>query len=457
MSLWTRRDALLVGAGAFGLTLPKMLRAELRSGATPAPRRPARAKSVVILYLSGGPSQLDMWDLKPQASEEIRGTFRPISTCVPGVRISEHLPRMARLADKYTIVRSMSHQESDHLRAGYWVMTGGRLTRPITAYSGMERSDRPHVGSIAAKFRPAEGLPSYVVVPEFVSPRGIARPGQHAGFLGAGYDPYAIQSDPSRPDFNPGPLGQANTVSVARMRRRRDLLQSLEHFSSAWHETTAAQDVEAARASAFDLVASTQARQAFDLSRESAATRARYGDHAFGQSALVARRLVEAGVRLVQVNFPRHDNRPEGQGYDSHSSPPNPPHLTYAKDHLLPKTDTAFASLIEDLSDRGLLDETLVVMMGEFGRTPQFNQHGGRDHWPGCYSLVVAGGGTLAGGVYGASDKFAAVPTRDPVSPDDLLATIYYLLGIDPHEQLHDMDNRPLRVVDGRPVMGLIS
>jgi hypothetical protein len=454
----TRRDAILVGAGAFGLSLPRLLQAETVTDRNASiATRAGRAKSVIILYLSGGPSQLDMWDMKPHASEEIRGTFQPTRTTVAGVHICEHLPRMARLADKYTIVRSMTHDEADHLRAGYWVMTGGRLLRPITAYSGMERTDRPHVGGIVSKLRPAQGLPSFVVVPEFVSPREVARPGQHAGFLGAGFDPYAIESDPSQSEYNAGPLSQPSMVSFGRLQQRRDLLHSLERVSHTSYVSADARSTEAARASAFDLVTSTRSQQAFDLSRESSATRARYGDHAFGQSALVALRLVEAGVRVVQVNFPRHDHRPAGQGYDSHSSPPNPPHLAYAQQRLLPPTDAAFSSLVEDLADRGMLDETLVVMMGEFGRTPQFNPYGGRDHWPGCYSLVVAGGGTVAGGVYGASDRFAATPVRDPVSPDDLLATIYHLLGIDPQGELRDMDDRPIRIADGKPVMGLIA
>lgn len=449
----TRRDALYVGAGAFGLTLPKILQADSVAGAKRD--KTPRAKSVIILYLSGGPSQLDMWDMKPQASEEIRGTFQPISTNVPGIQICEHLPRMAQLADKYTIVRSMRHDESDHLRAGYWVMTGGRLKRPITAFSGMERSDRPHIGGIVSKFRPAQKMPSFVVVPEFVSPREVARPGQHAGFLGGRFDPYLINSDPNKPNFQPGPLLNASPLTNARLSGRRSLLDSLEGESRA-PQAAAARDLDSFRESAFGLVSSAASRQALDISQESAATRDRYGRHAFGQSALIARRLIEAGVRLVQVNFPRHDNREAGQGYDSHSSPPNPPHLNWAKERLIPPTDTAFSSLVEDLADRGLLEETLVVMMGEFGRTPRFNKNGGRDHWPGCYSLVLAGGGVAGGHVFGASDNISATPTRDPMTPDDLLATVYYLLGIDHRSVMHDLSDRPYQIVDGKPVLGLL-
>ena len=197
----TRRRSLSIGAAAFGLSLPRLLAAEAQNGAN---QKPARARSVVILYLNGGPSQLDMWDLKPNASEEVRGTFQPISTTVPGTQICEHLPRMAQLAHKYTIVRSMTHDEADHLRAGHWIMTGRRLIRPITAFSHLARTDSPHMGSIIARAMPSPGLPPFVVVPEFVSPRGVPRPGQHAGFLGAQYDPYVIDSDPNLIDYHPG-------------------------------------------------------------------------------------------------------------------------------------------------------------------------------------------------------------------------------------------------------------
>jgi hypothetical protein len=436
------------------LTLPGLLKAEQTSSQSDG-RTPA-ARSVIVLYLSGGPSQLDMWDLKPRASEEIRGTFQPISTNVPGIQISEHMPRMARLADRYTIVRSMSHNESDHLRAGYWVMTGARLTRSITAFSGMQRNDHPHLGAIAARARPAAGMPSFVMVPEFVSPRRVSRPGQHAGFLGPQFDPYAIESDPNLPDYDPGAIRGSLRTSAARFDAFRSLLERFER-SSPIVSSPAAQDYEVFRQTALDMVSSRAAQQAFDISGEPSSTRDRYGRHIFGQSALVARRLVEAGVRLVQVNFIRHDNGPGGQGYDSHASGSNPPHLKWAKEELLPPTDAAFAALVEDLADRGLLEETLVVMMGEFGRTPKFNAGGGRDHWPGCYSLVLAGGGVAAGHVYGASDKIAARATRDPVSPDDLLATVYRQLGVDHRATIYDLEDRPHKIVDGEPVRGLLA
>src|SRR5262249_46702438 len=279
----------------------------------------------------------------------------------------------------------------------------------------------------------ARGVPPFVMVPEFVSPVGPARPGQHAGFLGARFDPYLINSDPSTPEYSVGALQRHEELSSKRLSDRRALSSRLKK------EIAATEEVDAYRARAFDLVSSPAAQQAFDLSREPDRARDRYGRHTFGQSCLLARRLIEAGVRLVQVNWVRHDNGKGGQGYDSHSAPPYPPHLTWLKDTLLPPTDAAFAALVEDLHVRGLLDETLVIMTGEFGRTPRFNTNGGRDHWSRCYSAVLAGGGVAGGQVYGASDKIAAQPTRDPVGPGDLLTTVYHLLGIDHHQKLIDL------------------
>jgi hypothetical protein len=394
-----------------------------------------------------------MWDLKPKPPEEIRGTFRPIRTNVPGIHVSEHLPRMARLANRYTIVRSMSHPETDHVRATYWTMTGTRINRSVIQRSTMARNDHPHPGAVAARelgARGGGGMPAFVTIPEFISPVGPARPGQHAGFLGARFDPYLVDSDPNTPQYSGGALERHQSLSPKRILDRRALLGRLKHEQSTQDE------VDAYRARAFDLVSSPAAQKAFDLSREPDSVRDRYGRHTFGQSVLLARRLVEAGVRLVQVNFVRHDNGKGGQGYDSHAAPPNPAHLPWLKDELLPPTDAGFAALVEDLSVRGLLDETLVVMMGEFGRTPRFNRNGGRDHWSRCYSLVLAGGGIAAGRVYGASDRIAAQPTRDPVGPGDLLATVYHLLGIDYRLHLTDLHDRPLPLVVGTPIKGLL-
>jgi hypothetical protein len=369
---------------------------------------------------------------------------------VSGIHVCEHLPRTAKLARHYAIVRSMSHPDTNHVSATYWTMTGTKLNRPVIQRSTMARNDHPHPGAVVSRDLGARGVPPFVMVPEFVSPVGPARPGQHAGFLGARFDPYLINSDPSTREYSVGALKRHEALSSRRISERRGL-------SSRLNRETASDEMDAYRARAFDLVSSPAAQQAFDLSREPDRSRERYGRHTFGQSCLLARRLIESGVRLVQVNWVRHDNGKGGQGYDSHAAPPNPPHLSWLANTLLPPTDAGFAALVEDLHVRGLLDETLVVMMGEFGRTPRFNGNGGRDHWSRCYSAVLAGGGVAGGQVYGASDKIAAQPERDPVSPGDLMTTVYHLLGIDHDQKLTDLSDRPLPLVEGGVVKGLLS
>jgi hypothetical protein len=451
----TRREVLRVGAiGLGGLTLPSLLRLEQTARGAAADRaRPARkARSVILLFLSGGPSQLDMWDLKPGAPEEIRGTFQPISTAVPGIQISEHLPRSARLADKFSIVRSMHHATANHPAASYWMMVGSPIARAAPQSVTMSREDRPHPGSVVAKLLPGSAtLPSFVMVPEAISPVGPERPGQYAGFLGAAYDPYRINSDANLPGYSAGAVSPRPELPTDRLSGRRSLFRQLARQSKGLDQASLSGALDPNLARAFDLVSSSAAQRAFDIHAEPDKVRDRYGRHVFGQSVLLARRMVEAGVRLVHVNWVRHDNAKGGQGYDSHRD-----HLRWCRTDLLPPTDAAFASLLEDLSERGLLDETLVILMGEFGRTPRFNKQGGRDHWPQCFSVVLAGGGIHGGHVYGASDKLAAYPASNPVSPEDLMATLYTCLGIDPHTLIYDQQHRPYPLVDGKPVQGLL-
>ena len=448
----TRRDLLRAGAvGLGGLTLPGLLRREQAAAAELAQRPAPKARSVVILFLSGGPSHLDMWDLKPEAPEEIRGTFRPIATSVPGIQISEHLPRTARLADRLAIIRSMHHGSSNHPSASYWMMVGGAMSRQAPQAVTLSREDRPHPGAVLSKLLgPTPAMPPFVMVPELISPVGPARPGQHAGFFGAGFDPYLVASDPNLPDYSAGAFTPDQDISTHRLAVRRALLSTVDRQARHLDRTAAAGTLDPYYVKAFDMVSSSAAQRTFDITAEPTETRDRYGRHVFGQSVLLARRLVEAGVRLVQVNWVRHDNGKGGQGYDSHRD-----HLNWAKTDLLPPTDAAFASLIEDLAARGLLDETLVVLMGEFGRTPRFNSAGGRDHWPQCFSVVLAGGGIRGGQVYGGSDKIGAYPTSNPVTPDDLAATMYRQLGVDPHTLIHDLQGRPYRLSEGQAVRPL--
>lgn len=445
----SRREFLRVGAlGVGGLTLPGLLRLEsalARQGQSKSP------KSVIILFLSGGPAQQDMWDLKPAAPIDVRGTFNPISTNVPGIQITEHMPRMARVMDKCAIIRSMHHKDNGHPTAAYMMMVGEKMKR-VTNTALLSREDRPHPGAALARVlgpkHPA--MPAWVLLPEYMpnQPFGPPRPGQHAGFLGAAHDSYVVESDPNEADYNPGVLKPLTQVSSGRLSLRRLMLEGINRQA---RQLEHASELDPFYTKAFDLISSPAAQKAFDITQEPASVRERYGRHAFGQSTLVARRLVEAGVRLVHVNWVRHDFAKGGQGYDSHSD-----HLHWAKTELLPPTDAAFASLIEDLSVRGLLQDTLVVMMGEFGRTPKFNANGGRDHWADCFSVVLAGGGIRGGQVYGASDAIAAYPAENPVTPADLLATMYAAIHVDPETEIHDTLGRPYMLATGRPVSALL-
>lgn len=449
--LLTRRELIRVGAiGLGGLTLPGLLRLGRAAGATDG-----RAKSAILLFLSGGPAHQDMWDLKPDAPEEVRGTFRPIETNVPGIAISEHMPRMARMADKYAIVRSVHHLQSNHPAAAYWMMIGGPIQRPTNDAGAMSRLDRPHPGSALAKVMGSTpgSVPPFVMLPEAIQPNGPERSGQHAGFLGAAFDPYRINSDPNLDDFTPGALQLPPDLTPLRLGNRRSLRGTLQSRRGGGPRDPGESlaDFETHYGRAFDLIASTAARRAFELGDEPSQVRDRYGRHVFGQSVLLARRMIEAGVRLVHVNWVRHDNGKGGQGYDSHRD-----HLNWARTELLPPTDAAFSSLVEDLDARGLLDETLVIMMGEFGRTPRFNEAGGRDHWPQCFSVVMAGGGIRGGQVLGSSDKIAAYPASDPVTPGDLIATLYHCLGVDPRTLIHDVQDRPFVLAEGEPLHALL-
>lgn len=440
-----RREVLRIGAlGLGGLALPELLSA----GTALAPR----ARSAILLFLSGGPAQMDMWDPKPDAPETIRGTFATIETNVPGIALTEHLPRMARHADKYAIVRSVQHRQGNHPAAAYWMMIGSPIARPTKDAGFMSRSDRPHPGSALAKvLGPTRSVPPFVLLPEAMQPNGPERSGQFAGFLGAVFDPYRINSDPNEPDYSPGALALPNELTAARLGDRRALRDVLGAHGGPDPRAESVEGMDRHYQRAFDLLRSPATRRAFEIDAEPGPVRDRYGRHVFGQSVLLARRMVEAGVRLVQVNWVRHDRGKGGQGYDSHRD-----HLDWAKQELLPPTDAAFASLIEDLDDRGLLDETLVIMMGEFGRTPRFNKNGGRDHWPYCFSVVLAGGGIRGGQVLGASDRIAAYPTTEPVTPGDLIATLYHCLGVDPRTLILDQQDRPFVLAEGEPLRALM-
>ncbi len=442
----TRREMLVqFGAAGFGLTLPALLQRPVAAGAP--------ARSCIFLFLNGGASQYETFDPRPDAPIDIRGTFKPIRTRVPGMDLCELMPELASRAHRFSLIRSMTHTDSGHPSGSYWMMTGFPYPRSPSLSASMSRLDRPHHGAVLARLRPSasRAIPSFVTVPEQMHPVGPIRAGQHAGFLGAGFDPFVMEGDPNSPGFTPGELRLTDRVNSDRLIRRQALLsqQNLRFRLAPDGETETG--LQPHYAGAFDLLTGRAAARAFDLSREPAATRDRYGRHIFGQSTLLARRLIEAGTRFVAVNWVRHDDGPGGQGWDTHST-----HLPWCKDELVPPTDRAVAALLDDLSDRGMLDETLVVVTGEFGRTPRFNANGGRDHWPNVFSTLLAGGGIRPGLVHGASTPDGSAVAEDPVSPGDLAATLYHCLGISPNTELHDQESRPMPLTSGRVLTELL-
>jgi hypothetical protein len=435
------------GLGLAGLGLPSLLRA---NGARKysGPSGFGRAKSCVLIFLWGGPSHLDTWDPKPSAPEDIRGPFRTIPTSVPGTSISEHFPLLARQAHRLAIVRSMSHDDAAHLSTAHRILTGHIAPTPNSDAAGPSPRDWPHLGALVSKLRPTPGaIPTAVNLPWTVmhpaAPGGKA-PGQDAGWLGKAYEPFQLEGDPNADGFHVEGLGLPDGISPGRFADRRLLLERLAGTAGAgpafW---------DGYRSSALDSLSSSRVRAAFQIDREDPRLRDRYGRHIHGQCLLLARRLIEAGVGLVTVNW--HN---DGEFFwDTHGN-----NFNSLKHRLMPPADQGFAALLEDLDCRGLLDETLVVWVGEFGRTPRINKaNSGREHWPQCYSAVLAGGGIKGGQVYGASDRWAAYPARDPVSPDDLGATILHALGVDPAREIIDSLGRPLRINDGRPVVEMFG
>lgn len=435
----TRRDVLRAGSLApFGLGLTNVLQA--RGGAAPK----GRAKSVILLFMWGGPSHLDTWDPKPNAPPEVRGSFQSIATTVPGLRIGEHFPRLAARAQQYAVVRSMNHTDPAHLSPVHHLMTGWIAPKPNSDADGASRRDAPCLGAVVQKLLPsADALPRAVTLPWAVShpsaPGGTA-PGQNGGWLGNTFDPFLVTGNPNLPSFAVAGLRAPGDVSADRLRGRAELSRLLDRTGGLNNHT-------GVQNKALDLLLSPTIATAFDLSREPAAIRDKYGRHSHGQSCLLARRLIEAGTKLVTVNWPD-----DGRAFwDTHGD--NFPSL---KTRLMPPADVAFAALLDDLTARGLLDETLVVWVGEFGRTPRVEK-GGRQHWPQCYSAVLAGGGVRGGAVYGSSDKIGAHPATNPVSPADLTATVYHALGIDPAAEIHDPAGRPWKLTDGIPLCQLFG
>jgi hypothetical protein len=443
----TRRDWLRVGGlGSAGLVLPDLLRARAGASRAGGKRSFGRARSCILCFLFGAPAHQDVWDLKPDAPAEYRGEFRPIASSVPGIRLGEHIPRLARTAGRFALVRSVHHPDNTHTVAMHYMLTGRRHAQPNTNPRN-QPTDFPCFGAVMQYLRPGRsGLPSGISLnapANQVSANNHIFPGFFAGLLGRRYDPMFIARDPSKADFDPLPAGSA--AEASRLPGRRYLLKTVDRHRREMDAVAGVRDFGAYHQQAFDLVTAPAARRAFDLTREPRAVRERYGFSPFGQGCLLARRLVEAGVGLVTVNWARDDAY-----WDTHAN-----NFKDLKGKLLPPFDRGFSALLEDLDGRSLLGETLVVCLGEFGRTPKINGNAGRDHWAACNSVVLAGGGVRGGQVLGASDRKAAYPATAPVSPGDLATTIYHALGIEAHTEVRDALGRPLPLAEGRPLLEL--
>lgn len=430
----TRRDFLHAGSlGLLGLSLPAMSALKARGDAD------GRDVNCIMLFLVGAPSQLDTWDPKPGAPEEIRGPFKPIDTAVAGIQVSEVFPKLARVMDKVSLVRSLNYDGTAVHDVGHQMMQTGRVFA-----GGIEH---PHVGCTLAKLKGPKGdSPPHVLLPRPIGSTGGNMPhGQSAGYLGKTFDPFVLGADPSAPNFKVPDLLPPDYITAARESRRRSLREAIDGGVKAFESSADARLMDANFAQAYKLMSSKAAREAFDLDAEPAAVRDRYGRSRFGQSCLMARRLIERGVRFVTVNM--FETVFNEITWDIHGSSPFSPIDCY-KDEVGPNFDAGYATLIEDLAARGLLDDTMVVAFGEFGRTPKINPAGGRDHHPGCWTGLFAGGPIKGGRVVGASDETGAAPKDRPVSTGEVAATIFRGLGVSLDTELPGPQGRPIRVVD---------
>ncbi len=451
---FTRRQWLRVGGlSSLGLMLPQLLAARSQAAEQPtAGGQFGKAKSCIVCFLFGAPAHQDIWDLKPDATDDVRGPFLPISSSVPGTLLSEHIPRTAKLAHKFALVRSVTHPDSTHTVAMHYMLTGQRHRRPATNPTNLP-DDFPCYGAVVNRFRPSSTpLPSGISLnaPGNEIPSGHIFPGFFAGFAGRGYDPMFVTANPADKDFDPFPVDGG--AARERIRQREPLVARLDRLRAQLDSEDSLRSAGAFQDKALALITSPESVRAFDLAREKPAVREQYGMSPFGQGCLLARRLVEAGVRLVTVNWARDYRAGIADHWDTHQQ-----NFTQHKDKLLPPFDLAYSALLSDLDDRGLLDETLVVVLGEFGRTPKINANAGRDHWPGCFSITLAGAGIRGGMVYGASDRIAAYPSSDPVSPEEVAATIYHSLGIPLATELIDHSGRPLLLATARPIRRLFG
>jgi hypothetical protein len=458
-----RREFLRAGSLALlGMSLPHLFQA--RAAASPPPTPAAsfgRAKRVILLFMWGGPAQQDTWDMKPDAPAEYRGDFRPIATNVDGIRICEHFPLLARRCDRLAIVRSVHHPDVNHLTATHFLLTGQDLPNR----QGSTADDWPNLGAVLGKLgRGQPSLPPYVALrpkTELDVPRFVEESrGQGAGWLGPVFQPLTIDADPNGPGFRRAEFSLSAAMEPARLARRLRLRETLDTRLRRLEAHPLLQAHDTSYQRAFNLLSAAGVGKAFDLAQEPDRVRDRYGRHMHGQAVLLARRLAEAGVPLVTVFWQNDGIKNVSVYWDTHAR-----NFVDLKERLMPPADQAFSALLDDLQERGMLDETLVLWTGEFGRTPRVGQaveggagatRDGRDHWPHVFTSVLAGGGIRGGQVYGESDRVAAYPEADGVTPADLAATIYHCLGVPPHAELRDPLDRPLPISTGTPIRPLL-
>jgi hypothetical protein len=440
----TRRELLQVGySGLLGITLPSLLAQQAVRAAESEKKR--SAKSVILVFLTGAASHHDTFDMKPEAPPEVRGEFKPIATSLPGLHICEHLPQLAARAHKYSLVRSLAHRENNHLVATHHVLTGHQM--PGAFFDKVaSRDDWPSYSSANAYLQPPKpGIPGGVNLPTFLMEGPLTWPGQHAGFLGPKFDPMQVSRDPNAADFRVDSMSLDPDMEIARLSGRRSLLQQVNEQQRQLGEVAEHRRIADQQQLAFSVLTSGKVAQAFQMDREPAAVRDRYGRHAFGQSLLLARRLVEAGVPMVQANMGRVQN------WDNHSNI-----FPTLKNRLLPPLDQGVSALLDDLETRGLLDDTLVLMLGEFGRSPKITSTG-RDHWAPCHFALFAGAGVRGGQIIGKSDKIGGYPITPPFTPDDIGATVYHVLGVDPSSEVRDRQNRPVTLNRGTVMEALFT
>ncbi|HEX3147083.1 MAG TPA: DUF1501 domain-containing protein [Gemmataceae bacterium] len=456
-----RRDAMMrlgqIGLG--GLTLPQLLAA--RESATL--RHEPTADACIFVFLWGGPPQQDLWDMKPDAPAGIKSQFDVIDSVVPGIRVSDHMPLFAQQTDKTCIVRSLSHGSNNHEPSVYHMMTG--RTNPTLAVPRNQRNRRdfPFFGSVVSHFNPPQAMPATVTIPRPIGHDGVTYSGTYSGFLGPRHDPFEQTAANYSQQQAAHPTTPLPDLALSRLQARHGLLKLIEEQDRHLQSGKVGGDLDEVRGQAMQMMTSDSVRKAFALDREAEAVRNRYGRDEYGESFLLARRLVEAGVKVVTIAWMKVAKN--GKAYnvwDNHGGTDAFDKITgYAmlkEQYCLPGLDRGLSALLADLSDRGMLKRTLVAAVGEFGRTPKINGNLGRDHWGACQSAVLAGGGVKGGQVYGSSDKIAAYPKDNPVSPEDFLATIYHALGLPPEAEVPDREGRPHRIVEGgKPVLSLFA